>query len=560
MLARAAAQAAGVGGLLFRVSRSDGAPAAGKARVTVDYSTFWGAYGADWSGRLRLSSVPECALTSPQATGCEPTPLESENRAEARTVSADVEVAPAGTLLALAAAPKGNPGDYSATSLSSSAAWTAGGNTGDFSWSYPMRVPPSLGGPSPTVALNYSSASVDGRMPANNNQPSWVGEGFDFTAGFIERRYRSCADDKAGGNNSAGKDTYDQCWATDNALLSMSGHAGDLIKDTAPRSPESDKDPKVTRWHLRADDGTYIERRLGAGNGARDGEHWVVTTTDGTRYWFGRGAASTLTVPVYGNHPDEPCHAAEFKDSACAKQTVYRWQLDYVEDTDGNTMTYSYVKEKNKYGRNGSTTDLVEYDRAGYLQKIEYGTRVGGSGAAPMQVIFDVDDRCLAACTVHDAAHWPDVPWEQECTKSPCTNNAPTFWTTRRLSRISTHVLYAGKTKPTEVESWTFTHSFPMAGEHPGRAVAGQDRPRRAGGQRYQGGRCDIRRCRHGQQGRRRPNGPVARDEVVPDEDDQYGDRREDRRHLLTIRTASTRNRGCRTRTRCRTTSCAATR
>jgi len=63
-------------------------------------------------------------------------------------------------------------------------------SSGDFSWSYPIQTPPSLGGPAPQLALSYSSGSVDGRTTATNNQPSWAGEGFDFApGGYIERRY-----------------------------------------------------------------------------------------------------------------------------------------------------------------------------------------------------------------------------------------------------------------------------------------------------------------------------------------------------------------------------------
>ena len=42
-----------------------------------------------------------------------------------------------------------------------------------------MRVPPAVHGPAPKLALSYSAQSVDGRHAASNNQPSWVGEGFE---------------------------------------------------------------------------------------------------------------------------------------------------------------------------------------------------------------------------------------------------------------------------------------------------------------------------------------------------------------------------------------------
>ena len=470
---RATTARAGVDGLLLRLTRTDGAATTGPTRITVDYNAFRNAYGGDWASRLRLRVLPQCALTTPDAPGCQGTPLDTDNDVRTGVASASVPVAPqrivdaplrttgsnafasvtsGGTLVALAAGASGGAGDYKATSLGPSATWTGGGNSGDFTWSYPIRVPPSLVGPAPTIAINYSAASVDGRMASTNNQPSWLGEGFDWQPGSVERRYQTCAEDMGSGANNTVK-TGDQCWATDGVSLSLDGHAGDLIKDGT--NPD--------RWHLRNDDGTIVEHRTGAANGDNDGEWWVATTTDGTQYWFGgrSGSNSTLTVPVFGNNAGEPCHQTAFKDSSCTQG--YRWQLDYVVDTDNNTMAYTYAKETNRYGRNNTTTDAVQYDRAGYLTKIEYGTRTDSTGPSPMQVLFDVSDRCLSSCGTKDAVHWPDVPWDQECTASPCKDvqNGPSFWTTKRLTGIRTQVWDAASGQPRDIESWTFSQSFP---------------------------------------------------------------------------------------------------
>ncbi|HZJ67469.1 MAG TPA: SpvB/TcaC N-terminal domain-containing protein, partial [Kofleriaceae bacterium] len=370
----------------------------------------------------------------------------------ARTGGASPGAAARGVLLALAAGPSGPGGDYAATSLAPAATWNAGGNSGDFSWSFQLRVPPGLGGPVPTIDIAYSAGGIDGRMASTNNQASWIGEGFEWQAGSIERRYNGCADDMASGANNTEK-TGDQCWQTDNATLSLAGHAGELLKDAS--------NPNL--WHIRNDDGTRIERRTGGPNGDNDGEWWVATTPDGTQYWFGgrSGSNATLTVPVFGNHAGEPCHQAAFKDSWCVQ--AYRWMLDHVVDPLGNTMSFTYVKETNKYGRNNKPDDDTTYDRDGYLQRIEYGTRTDVAGAAPMRVVFEVADRCLSGCSTKDAVHWPDVPWDRECTAASCTFNqvSPSFWSTKRLSAIKTQVW--GGSAYRDVESWTLTHSFPMS-------------------------------------------------------------------------------------------------
>ncbi|MGW4214586.1 RHS repeat-associated core domain-containing protein [Lentzea sp. NPDC004789] len=430
-------RAAGVEGVLFRVT-------GGAAKLDVDYSSFRWAYGGDWASRLRLVELPECALKTPEKPECHSKPVPSTNNTATGKVTATEATPSSGALMALSAGTSSGSGTYSATSLSPSATWSSGSNTGEFTWNYSLRMPPSLGGPAPKLALAYSSGSVDGRMAASNNQPSWIGEGFELGANFIERRYISCADDMANGARNTTK-TGDLCWRNENAALSMEGHAGELIK-------EADN-----RWRLRNDDGTRVEFRTGIDNGARNGEHWVVTTTDGTQHWFGRSRQSTLNVPVAGNHAGEPCAANAFKDSFCSQP--YRWNLEYVVDLHGNTMTYSYDKETNKYARNNTETDLADYDRASVLKQIDYGTRNDRTETAPMQVVFESADRCLADCGTKDAVKWPDVPWDQACDKSPCRTGSPTFWTTKRLASVTT------KVGGNAVEKWTLSHSFPDPGD-----------------------------------------------------------------------------------------------
>lgn len=451
--------AAGIDGAVMRVSRAGGLAAGGPVRLTVDYRSFRYAHGGDWASRLSLWLLPECALTTPAAPGCGGQPLATTNDTGAGTVSAVADLGaaalagnPGGMLVMAAAGATGAGGDYAATSLAPASTWEAGGNSGDFSWSYPLRMPPALGGPAPKIELAYSSASVDGRMASTNNQASWVGEGFDWQPGAIERRYTGCADDMANGANNSVK-TGDQCWVTDNASLSLGGHAGELLKDAA--------NPNL--WHLRRDDGTRVEHKTGGPNGDNDGEWWIVTTPDGVQSWFGgrAGSNATLTAPVYGNHAGEPCHQAAFKDSSCTQ--AYRWMLDRVVDPSGNTLAITYAKETNKYGKNNTPSDAVIYDRDAYPVKIEYGTRTDSTGSAPMQVLIGVADRCLAGCTTKDAAHWPDVPWDRECTGATCgpSQGSPSFWSTKRLASVTTQVWTGSAYK--DVEAWTFTHSFPMS-------------------------------------------------------------------------------------------------
>jgi RHS repeat-associated protein len=468
ILDRAATEQARVQGLILRLRLAEAGATAGPTRLTLDYRAFATAYGADWASRLRLVALPSCALTTPEKEQCAGKPLPSRNDLANRSLSAEVSVSGGQTLVAAAAGPSGPAGDYAASPLNPSATWAAGGNTGAFTWSYPMRTPPALGGPAPQIGLAYSSQSVDGQHAASNNQPSWIGEGFEPSiGGFIERRYQSCARDMDGSANNDRK-TGDLCWETDNAVLSLVGHSGELIYNATEG-----------RWHLRGDDGSRIERKTGANNGDDNGEHWVLTTSDGVQYWFGRNRLpgwasgnpetnSTFTVPVFGNDPGEPCHATAFADSDCAQ--AWRWNLDYVVDTSGNSVSYWYQQETNKYGRNLDADDDASYVRGGWLDRIDYGTRqVSGvdsalSTPAPLRVDLAVADRCLSDCATHDETHWPDTPWDMACSGASCPDKFyPTFWSTKRLSTITTQV--RSGSGYSNVERWTLTHTFPDPGD-----------------------------------------------------------------------------------------------
>ncbi|MBB5867528.1 RHS repeat-associated protein [Allocatelliglobosispora scoriae] len=480
VLDQQASAKANVRGLLLKVDRADNKAGTGSVNVTVDYAAFATAYGADWSTRLRLVELPSCALTTPGLPQCRATALPSRNDTVANRVSADVVVGtPAGVspqaaaaggarIVALTAGASGAAGSYGATSLSASGTWSAGGSSGDFSWSYPMRTPPALGGPSPTLQVTYSAQSVDGRMVTSNNQPSIVGEGFELsTSGYIERRYKSCGEDQANGGNNSVK-TGDQCWATDNATMSLNGGGSELIRDNS--------DPN--KWHPRNDDGSRIERKTGASNGDNDGEWWVVTTVNGTQYWFGRNqlpgapagttTQSVWTSPVFGNHVGEPCRAATFAASSCTQ--AYRWNLDYVVDPHGNTMSYWYGMDTNYYSKNNGPQ--ASYVREGYLDHVDYGTRVEPdlatgadtvfTGHASARVSFSYADRCLSGCATKDKAHWPDTPWDLNCASgATCAQTSPSFWTTRRLASITTRVWDAPASNFRDVERWTLTHSYP---------------------------------------------------------------------------------------------------
>ena len=361
-----------------------------------------------------------------------------------------------GTAYLLSAGPSGSAGSFAATPLAPSTLWQVGEQSGDFGTSYPVPVPPSPAGDAPQIALSYSSQSVDGRTSSTNNQASWVGLGWDYAPGSIQRRYGACAQD---GHPAIG----DLCWKTDNAVLSLGGRSVPLYRAANGL------------WHPADDDGVRVQRLAGAVNGARSGEYWVVTDRDGTRYTFGAGrqgttnlaTGSTWTVPVFGDDAGEPCHAASFAASRCNQ--AWTWNLDRITDTRGNTTTLFYAPETNRYGRLASPTLYTSYTRGGTLSRIEYGQAVGHENSpAPARVLFDTALRCntatCAAPSTTNAASYPDVPVDLICADTFCAKQyTPVFFDTRRLASITTQVRSGAAYRTVDV--LTLKQSFPSPGD-----------------------------------------------------------------------------------------------
>lgn len=477
MLDRAAAARAGVTGVVFTVSQTGGQT--GKVGLRLDYSGWAEAFGGAFGSRVRLVGLPACALTTPDVPGCRTAaPLPSVNDTRSKTVAADIETAAEPAVFAATAGAESSKGDYKATELAASATWQVGTQTGDFTWSYPLRVPPVPGGLAPELGVAYSSSSVDGRTSSSNNQGSQVGDGFDLWPGYIERKYRPCKDDGVPKDDTYDVHPMDQCWGYDNAVLTLGGKGGELV--------QSGDD----EWKLRKDDGTRIRKFTGTdastGNGDDNNEYWVVTAPDGTRFHFGKNrlpgwasgkpeTRSAWTAPVFGDDSGEPCHGDSFAASWC--QQAWRWNLDYVEDPDGNALVYYYEQEGNRYGRNLRAKDDTPYVRGGYLKSVEYGLRIDNlyPANAPARVDVKVAERCLrtaedcAASGIDDhPQYWEDVPWDLNCKAgTKCENYkgalAPTFWTRKRIVEVVTKVIQNDGSGYRNVDSWSFAHDWGTA-------------------------------------------------------------------------------------------------
>lgn len=417
--------------------------------------------GGGLTGRLRWSQT--VGRTRPQVV---PTTSSHGGTVLVATVGSNTTQL---TALATATSDAG-AGSYAATPLSPAGSWGVQSNTGAFTWSLPMRVPPPAAGGSPTIALNYNSQSTDGETGATNNQPSDVGEGWSVDgSGSIDRVFDGCSTSDRTSTPIA--NSGDLCWGTDNATVSFAGHSGALVHGTNGS------------WRIEGDDNTRIEYKTGTTNGTADGGYWVLTTTDGVAYYFGlnrlpgwttgaRESQSAWTVPVCGNSTTA-CTGSASTATPFANQ-AWRWNLDYVVDPHGNAKALVYAPQTNAYQEKGTTK--VTYIRGGALTEIDYGMRTGAlftTNAAAGKVLFTNVARCLTgqtgepatACSpaTPTAAYWPDTPWDQNCTAATCTQKSPSFWSTTMVAAVTTQTLVSGAYA--NVDSWALTHTWPATND-----------------------------------------------------------------------------------------------
>ena len=162
----------------------------------------------------------------------------------------------------------------------------------------------------------------------------------------------------------------------------------------------------------------------------------------------------------------------------------YRWNLDYVVDPHGNLTTYDYATETNYYERGGGqgTGTRHPYVRGGYPTSISYGYLLSDAiaGAQPAaQVVFGTSQRCLTSSTFTELrlrqpqfrhgvelagrAVRPELRLDRHL-----HDRSPTFWSTVRLTSITTQVLEGSWYQ--QADTYALTQSFPMQAGAPSRA------------------------------------------------------------------------------------------
>ncbi len=154
-------------------------------------------------------------------------------------------------------------------------------STGSLVYNYPIYTAPGRNNLTPELSLSYNSSRV--------NNTSIAGFGWNIGIQSIER---------------LNKDGVYELYEEDNFTSSMSG---ELIGVDA------------TNYVSKVESGDFISY-------AKSGSGWIAKDKNGTVYSFGLSAAS---------RQDNPSDSSK----------VYKWMIDKIEDTNGNTIIFEYTKD-----------------------------------------------------------------------------------------------------------------------------------------------------------------------------------------------------------------------
>lgn len=498
-------------------SATAGASGSGRVKVGLDYGAFRQAIGGNYASRLRLVTLPACALTTPQLAQCrKQTPLTSLNDPNNTAVSADLTLGSTGSVKSatstsvsqamegsassavyVGAASKsataqtastsgaatviaatdstgqeGGAGGNYASTLSSAGSWGQSGSSGDFTYTYKVESPAASTSLAPDASLSYDSGGVDGKTANTQAQSSWVGDGWTTQDSFVVQEFTSCADSPEGSAGSV--TTTDECYDGPILTMSLNGSSTSIVYD---------KD--TSTYKLADDNGATVTKVTGSANGSGtyDTSYWVITERDGTKYYFGRnelpgwasGNDTTNSVDserVYSAHSSDPCYNSTATSSYCT--LAYKWHLDYVTSATGDAMAYYYKQDTNYYGAYSGASE-VKYVRDSYLAHIDYGftTATGPYGTVPDKIVYGTSVRCTStssncgsAETSSNASYYPDVPYDLVCASgATCSPYAPSYFSTVRLTSITTQQYSVSSSAYVTVDSYALTQTEPSTGD-----------------------------------------------------------------------------------------------
>ncbi|AYM99607.1 SpvB/TcaC N-terminal domain-containing protein [Chryseobacterium sp. 3008163] len=210
---------------------------------------------------------------------------------------------------------------------------------GDANANYPIRVPSGLGGLQPSLSIGYSSGGGNG----------WMGDGWNInglSSISVDTRWGTPEFDAAGETELYSLDG--EMLVYPNQYLphrhnDLSEYNTAITTEKQLRTDHTDPNSSlVKKFYLRKNHDFSLIERIGNSPG---GYTWKVTSTDGTKRYYG-GSPDSMLSGVGG---------------------ISHWGLRMIEDVHGNTMNFTYYNvgggggqfyqiEKISYGRNKDYT------------------------------------------------------------------------------------------------------------------------------------------------------------------------------------------------------------
>ena len=270
--------------------------------------------------------------------------------------------------------------------------------SGASSVSIPIKLPAGTNGLTPKLALSYSSAGANGIVSEYHSsyekaQGSWVGMGWSLDVGHIELTDADSSKVRGG--------------------LVLNGRSRQLIHT----SNDEFKTQQESFLKIDKVDG-----------GTTHGDYFMVEAKDGTKFRFGYETANPAYSSSSNFHRDSGSRQDGYSQSSsgyCSrggktwKPLEFRYNLDQIEDTSGNTVEITYKADEGTRTVSRNCPDTtVRYDKAVYPNEIHYS--LNDAGGYKRKVVFVTSDPTTDAR--EDA---PANVWYHE---------------TRRLERIETYV------------------------------------------------------------------------------------------------------------------------
>ncbi len=316
----------------------------------------------------------------------------------------------------------GSRGADSGRTIIPSVLGTVSSYTGSSGFDYPFSVPSGPGGLAPSFSLNYSSGNVDDALPYDDKYVSKLDRDGNPVHTYYYQNEKSYTPYFAGyGFNLAGGGSIVRDTRQEKDVYSLKGdvHHRFILNLPSGLSAELKYNKNTGRWTTIPEGFVKVDQAEPNPEGLPmpgsdfkivDGQQWVVTASDGSKYFFGEEKLSDkisneggihgstpVTVPSHrtvrgekipydavhhtitnnggiynefdiadicvGDSISDPCRKRISNDKPAL--LVTKWLLRKMETSDGRTIDYVYDSYQKYYG---------QYYKKDWGNKLSYAT------------------------------------------------------------------------------------------------------------------------------------------------------------------------------------------